>query len=597
MSQRGRVLPLTVPGGQSRVYTVSQLTNDIKNALEDRFGVVIVQGEVTSLRHASSGHSYFCLKDAQSQISVVLYADRTTTAIRNTIQEGIALQVEGDITVFAKRGEYQIRALRIEPVGYGALQAQFEALKRKLEAEGLFAPERKRDLPRYPTRIGIVTSEDGAALRDMVRILRTRAPYVSITLGDARVQGEGAAQDIAQALARMNAFGEVEVIVVGRGGGSPQDLWAFNEEAVVRAIVRSRIPVVSAVGHEVDVTLADLAADVRAATPTHAAQIVVKDVEEIRRTLLDLSRHARERIVREFGEEALILFNDLTTDPKGRRPLRPYKTVADFILRAGQVFQNVEADFCSQFETAAPDRGRTPGAGSHRGPPLARPGRVGGHAPAEDGASHGRTPGPCPEPVLRAGAGPDRGRPPARRAIASIPDRPPAGAHRDRGAAPRLLRPPSRARARVRPRLERRGSEAPEARHGGSPRRLDRGPVLRRAGRGQGHEARARGPGAREGDVMKRKEPDTGSPPAEISFEQMMERLEALVSRLERGDLSLEESIQAYEEGTKLAKQCKAVLAEAEKRIQRLTQEGAAPAAASRSDVDEEERGADELPF
>ena len=321
MSQRGRVLPLTVPGGQSRVYTVSQLTNDIKNALEDRFGVVIVQGEVTSLRHASSGHSYFCLKDAQSQISVVLYADRTTTAIRNTIQEGIALQVEGDITVFAKRGEYQIRALRIEPVGYGSLQAQFEALKRKLEAEGLFAPERKRDLPRYPTRIGIVTSEDGAALRDMVRILRTRAPYVSITVGDARVQGEGAAQDIAQALARMNAFGEVDVIVVGRGGGSPQDLWAFNEEAVVRAIVRSRIPIVSAVGHEVDVTLADLAADVRAATPTHAAQIVVKDVEEIRRTLLDLSRHARERIVRELREAASRL-RGFETHHALRRPQR-----------------------------------------------------------------------------------------------------------------------------------------------------------------------------------------------------------------------------------------------------------------------------------
>src|SRR5438876_274496 len=266
MSQRGRVLSLTVPGGQSRVYTVSQLTNDIKNALEDRFGVVIVQGEVTSLRHASSGHSYFCLKDAQSQISVVLYADRTTTAIRNTIQEGIALQVEGDITVFPKRGEYQIRALRIEPVGYGALQAQFEALKRKLE-------------------------------------------------------GEGPAQDIAQALARMNAFGEVEVIVVGRGGGSPQDLWAFNEEAVVRAIVRSRIPVVSAVGHEVDVTLADLAADVRAATPTHAAQIVVKDVEEIRRTLLDLSRHARERIVRELREAASRL-RGFETHHALRRPQR-----------------------------------------------------------------------------------------------------------------------------------------------------------------------------------------------------------------------------------------------------------------------------------
>ena len=302
MSQRGRVLPLTVPGGQSRVYTVSQLTNDIRNALEDRIGVVLVQGEVTSVKHASSGHTYFSLKDSLSQILVVLYSDRSTPAIRNSIQEGIALQVEGDVTVYAKRGEYQIRALRVEPVGYGALQAKFEALKRKLEAEGLFAPERKRDLPRYPTRIGIITSESGAALRDMIRILRSRAPYVSITVADARVQGEGAAQDIAQALARMNAFGGVEVIVVGRGGGSPQDLWAFNEEAVVRAIVRSRIPVVSAVGHEVDISLADLAADVRAATPTHAAQLVVKDLEEIQRTLLDLSRHARERIVRELRD-------------------------------------------------------------------------------------------------------------------------------------------------------------------------------------------------------------------------------------------------------------------------------------------------------
>lgn len=302
MSQRGRVLPLTVPGGQSRVYTVSELTHSIKNTLEDGYGVVTVQGELSDLTRYPSGHAYFSLKDAQAVISVVLFADRATPAIRDALQDGISVRVEGDLTVYPKRGNYQIRALRVEPVGYGALQAKFEALKRKLEAEGLFAPERKRDLPRYPTRIGIVTSESGAALRDMVRILQARAPYVSIVLADTRVQGEGAAQDIAQALARMNAFGGVEVIVVGRGGGSPQDLWAFNEEPVVRAIVRSRIPVVSAVGHEVDVTLADLAADVRAATPTHAAQIVVKDLEEIHRTLLDLSRHALERIVRELRD-------------------------------------------------------------------------------------------------------------------------------------------------------------------------------------------------------------------------------------------------------------------------------------------------------
>lgn len=302
MSQRGRVLPLPAPGHPDRVYTVSELTQGIKNTLEERFGIVLVQGEITSLKHASSGHTYFNLKDEQAEISVVLFAGQTTPAIRDSLQNGLALQVEGEVTVYAKRGAYQIRALRVEPVGYGALQAQFEALKRKLDLEGLFAPDRKRELPRYPTRIGIVTSESGAALRDMVRILRSRAPYASITLADTRVQGEGAAQEIARALARMNAWGRVDVIVVGRGGGSPQDLWAFNEEPVVRAIVGSRIPVVSAVGHEVDITLADLAADVRAATPTHAAQIVVKELQEIQRTLLALSRHARDRIIREIRD-------------------------------------------------------------------------------------------------------------------------------------------------------------------------------------------------------------------------------------------------------------------------------------------------------
>ena len=302
MSQRGRVLPLPNSGRADRVYTVSELTMGIKNTLEDRFGVVVVQGEVSDVSKPSSGHVYFSLKDETAQIRIALFARQVTPAIRDVLRNGLAVQVEGEVSVYAKKGEYQIVAARVEPVGYGALQAQFEALKRKLEAEGLFAPDRKRPLPRYPTRIGIVTSESGAALRDMVRILQARAPYLSITLADTRVQGEGAAQEIAAALARMNAWGKVEVIVVGRGGGSPQDLWAFNEEPVVRAIVRSRIPVVSAVGHEVDITLADLAADLRAATPTHAAQLVVKELEEIRRTLNEMSRHARERIVRELGQ-------------------------------------------------------------------------------------------------------------------------------------------------------------------------------------------------------------------------------------------------------------------------------------------------------
>ncbi len=299
MNGRSRVMTIPIPGRPERVFTVSELTREIKSALEERLGVVIVQGEIAALKRHTSGHIYFCLKDESSEIRIALFAGNAGS-VRNTLVNGMAVQVEGEVTVYAKQGIYQIRALHVEPVGYGALQARFDALKRKLQAEGLFAPERKRALPPYPTRIGIVTSRSGAALRDMIRILRTRAPYARITVADARVQGEGAAEEIAAALARMNVWGGVEVIVVGRGGGSPQDLWAFNEETVVRAIVASRIPVVSAVGHEVDYTLADFAADLRAATPTHAAQMIVKDREEIRRMLLDLSHHARKRILREI---------------------------------------------------------------------------------------------------------------------------------------------------------------------------------------------------------------------------------------------------------------------------------------------------------
>ncbi|HEY2923495.1 MAG TPA: exodeoxyribonuclease VII large subunit [Candidatus Eisenbacteria bacterium] len=302
MRPLGRVVPLPRTGRPDRVFTVSELTQSIKGALEERFGMVVVQGEVSDLKMASSGHSYFCLKDESAQIRIVLFARQMTAAIRDVLRDGLAVQVEGEVTVYPKKGEYQIVAARVEPVGYGALQAQFEALKRKLLAEGLFAERRKRPLPRYPTRIGIVTSASGAALHDIVRSLRARAPYVSITLADTRVQGAGAAREIAAAIARMNSWGGVEVLVVGRGGGSPQDLWAFNEEPVVRAIAASRIPVVSAVGHEVDITLADLAADLRAATPTHAGEAVVKDQEEIRRILRDMTRHARERIVRELQQ-------------------------------------------------------------------------------------------------------------------------------------------------------------------------------------------------------------------------------------------------------------------------------------------------------
>src|SRR6185295_7161754 len=253
MNSRGRPAPLPLPRSGSAagpIFTVSEITRGIRNVLEDAFGPVTVQGEVAGYKGtSSSGHTYFSLKDASAQIDVVLYADRATPAMLASLQNGISFQVFGEITVYEKSGRYQIRALRVEPIGYGALQARFDALKRKLELEGLFAAERKRPLPLYPTRIGIITSESGAVLHDMVRFLRARAPYVRIVFADTRVQGDGAARDIAAAIARMNAKSNVDVLIVGRGGGSLQDLWAFNEEAVVRAIVASAIPVVSAVGH------------------------------------------------------------------------------------------------------------------------------------------------------------------------------------------------------------------------------------------------------------------------------------------------------------------------------------------------------------
>lgn len=286
--------------GEPRVWSVTEIVRALKNLLEGEYADIVVQGEISDFKAAGSGHVYFRLKDAGAQLSVAWFGGAGRAAALS-LGNGVAVQAQGRMTVYAGRGDMQLTATRVTPIGFGALQARFEALKRKLQMEGLFAPERKRALPRYPTRVALVTSSSGAALRDMLRILRRRAPYLHITLAPTRVQGEGAAEEIAEAIGLVNEWGRADVMIVGRGGGSLEDLWAFNEEAVVRAIVTSRIPVVSAVGHEVDVTLADLAADLRAATPTHAAQEVVPDVEEIRLALDDLSKHARERLRREIA--------------------------------------------------------------------------------------------------------------------------------------------------------------------------------------------------------------------------------------------------------------------------------------------------------
>jgi exodeoxyribonuclease VII large subunit len=233
-----------------------------------------LEGEISNLRTPGSGHLYCTLKDSTSQIRAVLFRSNAIR-LRFALQEGLHVVVRGRLTVYEPRGEYQIMLEYVEPKGIGALQLAFEQLKQRLAAEGLFDQERKKPLPAFPSTIGLVTSITGAAIHDILTVLLRRWPLLHIIISPVQVQGEGAAKQIADAVASLNSMSEINVIIVGRGGGSWEDLWSFNEEAVVRAIVASRVPVVSAVGHEIDVTLADLAADVRAPTPSAAAEMVV----------------------------------------------------------------------------------------------------------------------------------------------------------------------------------------------------------------------------------------------------------------------------------------------------------------------------------
>ena len=277
----------------SRIFTVSELTRSIRGTLEAKFGAVWVHCEISNYKLHPSGHQYFTLKDQRAQISCVIWRD-TMAPPRQPLIDGAQVQVYGTVTVFEARGQYQLNVQILQPRGVGLLQAKFEALKRKLDAEGLFAPERKRPLPKFPRRIGIVTSPTGAAIRDVLNVLRRRAPWLQILINPVRVQGAGAAQEIAVAIRELatpnKAFAPVELIVVTRGGGSIEDLWEFNEEIVARAIFHSAIPIVSAVGHEIDFTISDFVADFRAPTPSAAAELIVPDINDLRRSIDGCSR-------------------------------------------------------------------------------------------------------------------------------------------------------------------------------------------------------------------------------------------------------------------------------------------------------------------
>jgi exodeoxyribonuclease VII large subunit len=272
----------------AKVLTVSELTRSIRGTLETKFGAIWVQGEVSNYKAHPNGHQYFTLKDSRAQIACVIWRD-TMAPLRQPLADGAHVQVFGTVSVFEARGQYQISVQIVQPRGLGVLQAKFEALKRKLEAEGLFDPARKRALPKFPKRIGIVTSPSGAAIRDILNVLRRRAPWLSILVSPVRVQGSGAALEIAVAIRELATpnenFAPVDLVVVTRGGGSMEDLWEFNEEIVARTIASVNVPIVSAIGHEIDFTIADFVADLRAPTPSAAAELIVKDVVDLRRHL------------------------------------------------------------------------------------------------------------------------------------------------------------------------------------------------------------------------------------------------------------------------------------------------------------------------
>jgi exodeoxyribonuclease VII large subunit len=324
-------------GTGRRVLSVSELTAQVKRLLEKQVGSVWVTGEVTNLRAQSSGHIYFTLKDAAAQLSCVLFRGEAVMN-RSVLQDGQKVLLQGDVTVYEARGQYQLIVRAVELQGVGALQIAFEKLKQKLAAEGLFAPERKRPLPKYPQRIGLVTSPTGAVIRDVLHVVQRRNPALEIILAPCRVQGEGAAEEIAAAIRLLNEFSEggaprrpdleiekelgsrgtrpserLDLILVTRGGGSLEDLWAFNEEVVARAIFESVVPVVSAVGHEIDFTISDFVADVRAATPSAAAEIITEGVFASRQLVADLTQRMARAHPRRRLNESLQRLDDLQT--------------------------------------------------------------------------------------------------------------------------------------------------------------------------------------------------------------------------------------------------------------------------------------------
>ncbi len=289
------------------VLTVSELTKQIKQTLEDGFSQISVEGEISNFKAHVSGHWYFNLKDANAVISCTMWKG-LNSYVFFTPQDGMKIIVNGKISVYPPRGSYQIDVKSMKPAGVGELQAAFEKLKQKLSDEGLFDKEHKKEIPLFPEKIGIVTAIDGAAFRDMISVAKRRYPLAELIIAPSKVQGSGAAETIVESLERLNERDDIGVIILGRGGGSIEDLWAFNEEIVARAVYKSKIPVIAGIGHEIDFTIADFVADLRAPTPSAAMEIATPNMQEIIAFINEFSYNSTQfvsKIVLEFRRKVV----------------------------------------------------------------------------------------------------------------------------------------------------------------------------------------------------------------------------------------------------------------------------------------------------
>ncbi|MDD5680850.1 MAG: exodeoxyribonuclease VII large subunit [Candidatus Omnitrophica bacterium] len=327
-----------------RIYTISELTQNIRGILEGAFGEVWLEGEISNFIKHSSGHMYFSLKDTGAVLACAFFRS-ANQGLKFQIKDGMNVVCFGKISVYDKRGQYQLYVEKIEPKGIGALQMAFEQLKAKLQKEGLFDEARKRPIPYLPTRIGVVTSPTGAAIRDILNVVRRRFQNVEVILNPVRVQGEGSEKEIAQAIEEFNVFnGEmpagrrIDVLIVGRGGGSLEDLWSFNEEIVARAIFKSEIPIISAVGHEIDWTIADFVADKRAPTPSAAAEMVIPRKEDLLIRLEELSGRLDNSMV----SKITLLSDELKTLSESYILKQPINIIEQYQQRIDDITGNIE---------------------------------------------------------------------------------------------------------------------------------------------------------------------------------------------------------------------------------------------------------------